>query len=105
MATQAQIDAFIDNLVLAAGGDLNRVAAYAWTGLATTELAVAAFDGNAELYGDFLTRARLDTEAKAPESQMRVVQTQQAADAAAAAEALQTLQAALNAKLAEIDAL
>ena len=99
MATPEQVNAFIDNLVMAANGDLNKIAEFAWTAFATTNLAVDAFDGNAELYGDFLTRARLDTEAKALESQMRVVQTQQAA------EALQTLQAALNAKLAEIDAL
>ena len=66
---------------------------------------VAAFDGNVELFESFLARSRLTTEADALRSQMRVIAAQRDADVTTAETELQTLQAELTAKLAEIDAL
>ena len=69
------------------------------------DLIVAAFDSDIDLFNSWLVRSRLETEAAALESEMRVVEAERDAGITAAADELQTLQAALNTKLAEIDAL
>lgn len=105
MATPEQINTFIDNLYLAAGNDPQRVAAFAWTGLLTTEMTAVAFENNPELYGAFINRAKLETDVAALQSQIRVVSNLGATQQADIAQQLGALQTALAAKMAEIDAL
>ena len=66
---------------------------------------VAAFGGDVAKFEAFLTRASLEAELDAIQSAIRNAQAEQAADIDAYNEALEGLQAQLNAKQAEIDAL
>jgi len=63
------------------------------------------FDGNVPLFVAWLQRSKLETEAAALQSQMRVVAANRDEGVTAAETELQAIQAALTAKLAEIDAL
>ncbi len=66
---------------------------------------VAAFDGDAVLFESFLARARLETEAEALQSAIRVAQAGRDSAVDSAEATIQDLQAQYQAKLAEIDAL
>jgi len=64
---------------------------------------VEAFDGDVELFDSWLTRSKLESEYAEIESNIRNAQDAQSADIDAYNEQIETLQAALNAKQAEID--
>ena len=72
---------------------------------AVVDAVITAFDNDPALWTAFLERSKLETEAAALESQVRIVTAARDADVTAAEVELQALQAALNTKLAEIDAL
>jgi hypothetical protein len=80
MATQQQINAAVDSIV-------------------------AAFGGNLALWDAFLKRARLETDYQEIESKMRQLQAKEQVQNAGFIDALGKLQADLEAKQAEIDAL
>lgn len=80
MATSVEINAVVDNIV-------------------------AAFGGDVALFRTWLDRSKLEADVAAIDSQMRVVAAQRDAGVTAAETELQALQAARTAKLAEIDAL
>ena len=64
---------------------------------------IQAFDGDVALFDSWLTRSKLESEYAEIESNIRNAQDAQAADIDAYNEQIETLQAALNAKQAEID--
>ena len=64
---------------------------------------IQAFDGDVELFDSWLTRSKLESEYAEIESNIRNAQDAQSADIDAYNEQIETLQAALNAKQAEID--
>jgi hypothetical protein len=66
---------------------------------------VAAFDGNVNQFRAFLNRASLQAELDAIQSQIRNAQEAQSQDIDQYNEQIEGLQAALNAKQAEIDSL
>ena len=66
---------------------------------------VAAFNSDVSKFEAFLKRSALQAELDAIQSAIRNAQAEQAADVDAYNEQLQALQAQLNAKQAEIDAL
>lgn len=66
---------------------------------------VAAFDADTKLFAAFLKRARLETELAQIESAKRRAQSVQAEAITKSETDLQSLEAARQAKLAEIDAL
>ena len=66
---------------------------------------VAAFDADVALFESFLTRARLQTEAATLESAIRKAKAERDLNITSTEAELQALQAALTAKLTEIDAL
>ena len=72
---------------------------------AVVDAVITAFDSDPALWSTFLQRSKLETEAAAIESEMRVVAADRDAGVTAAEAELQSLQADLTAKLAEIDAL
>ena len=80
MATQQQINAAVDSIV-------------------------SAFGGNLALWDAFLKRARLETDYRELESKVRQLQAKESVQNAAFIEQLGKLQADLEAKQAEIDKL
>ena len=64
---------------------------------------IQAFDGDVALFDSWLTRSKLESEYAEIESAIRNAQDAQSADIDAYNEQIETLQAALNAKQAEID--
>ena len=66
---------------------------------------VAAFDGDVAKFDTFLKRAALQTEAETLQSQIRIAKANEDAAVTSAESEIQALQAAYQAKLAEIDAL
>lgn len=72
---------------------------------AVVDAVIAAFESNPALWAAYLERARLETEYRELESRMRKVQAKEASQNAAFIDSLGDLQAELEAKQAEIDAL
>lgn len=66
---------------------------------------VAAFDGNPELFTAFLTRSRLETDLATLNSQIRVASRARDENLAISEDEMGILRAAIQAKIAEIDAL
>lgn len=66
---------------------------------------IQAFDSNVELFESWLTRSRLETEAEALQSAIRIAEASRDSAIDTAEATLQALQAQYQAKLAEIDAL
>ena len=69
------------------------------------ETIATKFNGNLELFQSWLERSKLETERAQIESEIRKAQDQRDAAVTGAEEEIQTLQALLQAKTAEIDSL
>jgi hypothetical protein len=72
---------------------------------AVVDAIVKAFDGDAQLFEAFLLRARLETDAEKLRSRIRNQQAKRDKAVDSAETSIQSLQADLQAKIAEIDAL
>jgi hypothetical protein len=72
---------------------------------AVVDAIVKAFDGDAQLFEAFLLRARLETDAEKLRSRIRNQQAKRDKAVDSAESSIQSLQADLQAKIAEIDAL
>ena len=70
---------------------------------AIADLILETFGGDAQLFKSWLVRSKLETEATQLQSAIRKQQAERDTAVDTAEESIQSLQAAYNAKLAEID--